>query len=152
MVISDWSSDVCSSDLLTYGCCAPLLKDAVRLGRRRFGRGGFVVEPCRIAFNGGGMQEWQHRKFPRRSVGHRHERNAAHGHKTTERHAIAGLLVGRPLSRHAIVHLRTMDGLSCLRRGRCGLRRALHEECKTNTDKNKRSEEHTSELQSLMRI
>src|SRR3546814_5902455 len=64
----------------------------------------------------------------------------------------------------AIVHLRTMDGLSCLRRGRCGLRRALHEECKTNTDKNKgtderhpttiilRSEEHTSELQSLMRI
>src|SRR3546814_1263371 len=96
------------------------------------------------------MQEGQHRKFPRRSVGHRHERNAAHGHKTTERHAIAGLLVGRPLSRHAIVHLRTMDGLSCLRRGRCGLRRALHEECKTNTDK--RSEEHTSELQSLMRI
>src|SRR3546814_5404592 len=89
---------------LTYGCCAPLLKDAVRLGRRRFGRCGFVVEPCRIAFNGGGMQEWQHRKFPRRSVGHRHERNAAHGHKTTERHAIA------------------------------------------------RSEEHTSELQSLMRI
>src|SRR3546814_8418681 len=61
--------------------------------------------------------------------------------KTTERRAIAGLLVGRPLSRHAIVHLRTMDGLSCLRRGRCGLRRALHEECKTNTDKNKGTDE-----------
>src|SRR3546814_13963648 len=41
----------------------------------------------------------------------------------------------------AIVHLRTMDGLSCLRRGRCGLRRALHEECQTNTDKNKGTDE-----------
>src|SRR3546814_15475303 len=125
---------------LTYGCCAPLLKDAVRLGRRRFGRCGFVVEPCRIAFNGGGMQDWQHRKFPRRSVGHRHERNAAHGHKTTERHAIAGLLVGRPLSRHAIVHLRTMDGLSSEARrvgkecvSTCSSQWALYHSEKTNT-------------------
>src|SRR3546814_5066967 len=109
MRISDWSSDVCSSDLLCADCnlmCIDVL--APSAGLRRV------------------LQERQER-FKRRAWPH-----------VLELHAIERPADVQILDRHDDQRLRAQLG--------------LHGERGQNRHPDARSEEHTSELQSLMRI
>src|SRR3546814_4848519 len=110
MRISDWSSDVCSSDLRTAG------------SRIRTARG---IGPARAS-------------IPRMGPAGRRRRLAAPG---------PGLpATDRTLARTtAALHRQDAGKLAA-----CG--RAARDAARRHGDRNARSEEHTSELQSLMRI
>src|SRR3546814_6853031 len=121
MRISDWSSDVCSSDL-----------SAIALARSDLGVG---VQQTRI-----------HQRFRRhaRAVGVAKPRKAI-----VERQLIEGNGHGRVL---------LAGGDHCSRRSRCrsvgsAIKTTLHHDKeRLHAFRQLRSEEHTSELQSLMRI
>src|SRR3546814_4548978 len=117
MRISDWSSDVCSSDLRRPG---PVLTQCVSY--RPGAKGGPCSAP-RIGAGGGANRK-----------GRRHCRCPQQGNSRIERRRVRFY---RLCGTAGCADARTRDGIETTRTFAC---------------RSERSEEHTSELQSLMRI
>src|SRR3546814_8881662 len=142
MRISDWSSDVCSSDLIRPHLPALAVRDqcvalerGLDLGRQRLGIGGRCTVAARLAMHLGDLAQHRYREQVRR-----------------DQERIQTRIIRRPEHRMDQPDLLCRPAITAEHQAVGRVLRLALEMIRPRPVLALRSEEHTSELQSLMRI